>query len=56
MMEEICNIHIHDYNSTYHSYAELAADFKEEKLHPADLKTALSIYIDRLIEPVRKHF
>jgi len=55
MMEETCN-NLFNIGSTYNSYEELVEDFKSERLHPGDLKTALSIYIDRLIEPVRRHF
>ena len=40
----------------YKSYEELAADFGEGKLHPGDLKPALSKVLNELIEPVRKHF
>ncbi len=41
---------------TYYSYAELEKDYREEKLHPQDLKNAVAEYLDRLIAPVREHF
>jgi len=43
-------------NLTFNSYEELEATFKEKKLHPMDLKSAVAKYIDSLLEPVRKHF
>jgi tyrosyl-tRNA synthetase len=41
---------------TYYSYSELEKDYREEKLHPQDLKNAVAEYLDRLIAPVREHF
>ena len=41
---------------SYKSYEELERDFVQGKLHPVDLKNASSVYIDKLLEPVRKHF
>jgi len=41
---------------TYNSYEELETDFKEGKLHPGDLKTALAFELNQLISPVRLHF
>jgi tyrosyl-tRNA synthetase len=38
------------------SYEELAKAYAAEELHPADLKKAVAIYINEMIEPVRKHF
>jgi len=43
-------------NLEFKSYKELEAAFVEKKLHPMDLKTAVAIRINELIEPVRKHF
>ena len=43
-------------NRTYHSYEELELAFQEEKLHPGDLKPAVTRILNELIEPVRKHF
>lgn len=41
---------------TYHSFQELERDFRTGELHPMDLKEATADYLDRLIEPIRKHF
>ncbi|MFH0929155.1 MAG: tyrosine--tRNA ligase [Candidatus Aenigmatarchaeota archaeon] len=41
---------------TYTSYEELSKDYASGKLFPLDLKNAVAIYIDKLIEPVRDHF
>ena len=38
------------------SYDELVKVFKEGNLHPMDLKPAVADYINKLVEPVRKHF
>ena len=38
------------------SYSELEKAYAEGKLHPLDLKNAVSEYINKLIEPVRLHF
>ena len=43
-------------NVEYKSYLDLEKDFVAGKLHPMDLKNATAKYIDRLLEPVRKHF
>lgn len=43
-------------NKTFHSYAELEADFADGKLHPNDLKPSVAKVINELIEPVRRHF
>ncbi len=40
----------------YSSYADLEKDYIAKKIHPADLKTAAVKYLDKLLEPVRKHF
>jgi len=41
---------------SYNSYAQLENDFENKHLHPADLKRAVSIYINKIIDPVRQHF
>ena len=41
---------------TFSSYPELEKAFLEEKLHPLDLKAATTVYMDKLISPIRKHF
>lgn len=38
------------------SYSELEGMYSDGKIHPLDLKKAVAIEIDKLIEPVRKHF
>lgn len=43
-------------NKEYVTYAELENDFRNGLVHPADLKSAVSIEINKLLEPVRKHF
>ncbi len=40
----------------YGSYSTLENDFKEKKLHPLDLKTAVGDSLIRLLEPARKRF
>eukprot|EP01029_Cantina_marsupialis_P029768 TRINITY_DN782164_c0_g1_i1.p1 TRINITY_DN782164_c0_g1~~TRINITY_DN782164_c0_g1_i1.p1 ORF type:complete len:382 (+),score=124.88 TRINITY_DN782164_c0_g1_i1:129-1274(+) len=41
---------------TYTDFKVLEADFVEGKLHPGDLKPALSKAINKMLEPVRAHF
>jgi len=43
-------------NVEYGSYRELESDFALGKLHPMDLKNATAEQVNRLLEPVRKHF
>ncbi len=40
----------------FHNYAELEKAFAEGKLHPADLKNAVAEELNKIIEPIRKHF
>ncbi|MCX8193094.1 MAG: tyrosine--tRNA ligase [Nitrososphaeria archaeon] len=40
----------------YWSYEELERDYVEGKLHPADLKNAVSRALDEIIKPIREHF
>ena len=40
----------------YTAYAELEADYASGKIHPSDLKPAVTEALNRIIEPVRKHF
>lgn len=40
----------------YMSITELENDFREGKLHPMDLKNGTANSINKLLEPVRKHF
>ena len=39
-----------------HNYDELVKVFEKGDLHPMDLKPAVADYINKLVEPVRKHF
>ncbi|MEM5797704.1 MAG: tyrosine--tRNA ligase [Candidatus Aenigmatarchaeota archaeon] len=39
-----------------YSYQELENTFREGKLHPVDLKNAVVVYLNRMIEPIREHF
>lgn len=41
---------------TFNSYQDLEKAYSTGNLHPSDLKKAVSVYVDRLIEPTRKHF
>jgi tyrosyl-tRNA synthetase len=43
-------------NKTYTTYEELEADFVSGALHPGDLKAALTIGINSILDPIRKHF
>eukprot|EP00164_Ancoracysta_twista_P001076 GFYU01001407.1.p2 GENE.GFYU01001407.1~~GFYU01001407.1.p2 ORF type:complete len:384 (+),score=162.75 GFYU01001407.1:120-1271(+) len=43
-------------NVTYDKYEQMEDDFKNEKLHPGDLKPCLAKAINKLIQPVRDHF
>ncbi|PKM92059.1 MAG: tyrosine--tRNA ligase [Euryarchaeota archaeon HGW-Euryarchaeota-1] len=40
----------------YNNYAQLERDFKEGKLHPMDLKDALTKWLIAFLEPARQHF
>jgi tyrosyl-tRNA synthetase len=41
---------------SFSNYEELEKKFANKEIHPADLKASLASYLDKLIEPVRKHF
>ena len=41
---------------TYENWEALQADYEQEKVHPGDLKPAVAKAINKLIEPVRRHF
>ncbi len=43
-------------NLELNNYDELVKVFKTGNLHPMDLKPAVAHYINKLVEPVRKHF
>ena len=40
----------------YRSYEQLVTDFTEKKLHPQDLKLAISECLNNFLEPIRKEF
>lgn len=40
----------------YHTYEALAADYTEGTLHPGDLKPAVAVALNKLLQPVRDHF
>ena len=42
--------------SHYRSFEEMEKDFAEKKLHPGDLKAAVTEAINRLLDPIRKAF
>ncbi len=44
----------HGGDMDYNNYAQLEDDYKAGKLHPADLKAAVAISLDKILEPVRK--
>jgi tyrosyl-tRNA synthetase len=41
---------------TYTSYKDIEHDFITKKIHPMDLKNLTATYINKIIEPIRKHF
>eukprot|EP01133_Synstelium_polycarpum_P017526 gene17526-20915_t len=43
-------------NKTYTSYAEIEADYLSTALHPSDLKPAVALAINKILQPVRDHF
>merc|ERR1739848_352096 len=43
-------------NAKYEKIEELEEAFAKEEVHPGDLKNAVVIYLNRLLEPVRKKF
>lgn len=43
-------------NISFKTYSDLEKIFSEKKVHPMDIKVTLIKYLDRLIEPVRRHF
>lgn len=43
-------------NVTYAGYAEVERDFVAKKIHPMDLKNATATCVNKIIEPVYKHF
>ncbi|XP_059661361.1 tyrosine--tRNA ligase 1, cytoplasmic [Cornus florida] len=41
---------------TFSNFEELVADYENGKLHPLDLKNALSKALNKILQPVRDHF
>ncbi|WCJ31472.1 Tyrosine--tRNA ligase [Euphorbia peplus] len=41
---------------TFTSFEELVAEYVSGKLHPSDLKPALSKSLNKILQPVRDHF
>jgi tyrosyl-tRNA synthetase len=42
-------------NISYYSFNELELDFETGKIHPMDLKMSTSIYLDKIVSPVRTY-
>ena len=42
--------------TTYSDAKTLETDYESGKIHPGDLKAAVTASINRIIEPVRNHF
>jgi len=43
-------------STTYTSYKDVERDFVAKKIHPMDLKSATATHVNRIIEPIYKHF
>lgn len=43
-------------NIVYDNYMKLENDYKQNKIHPKDLKDSVAIYLNKVIEPIRNHF
>ncbi|KAJ8956846.1 hypothetical protein NQ318_014260 [Aromia moschata] len=43
-------------DAIFEDYGKLEQAFAKEDVHPADLKAAVEVYINRLLEPIRKVF
>lgn len=43
-------------STTYSSYSDVEREFVAKKIHPMDLKGATATYVNRIIEPVQRHF
>jgi tyrosyl-tRNA synthetase len=41
---------------SYTTYKDIEHDFVTKKIHPMDLKNSTATYINKIIEPIRKHF
>ena len=40
----------------FKSYEDLESAFEKQEIHPGDLKAAVEIYINQLLDPIRKKF
>ena len=43
-------------NIVYDNFMRLENDYNQKKIHPKDLKDSVSIYLNKVIEPIRNHF
>ena len=43
-------------NINYEKFEDLESGFAKEEVHPGDLKNAVEMYLNRLLDPVRKKF
>ena len=43
-------------NKVYSSFDELVSDFRNKKLHPMDLKSAMAVKLNYILKPAREHF
>jgi tyrosyl-tRNA synthetase len=46
----------HGGNITYYNNNDLTADFLRKKIHPLDLKNAVAVQINKIVEPIRNYF
>lgn len=46
----------HGGDLVYETYESVEKDFASEVLHPGDLKAGVEVYINKLLEPIRKTF
>jgi len=40
----------------YDDFTKLESDYNQKMIHPKDLKDSVSIYLNKIIEPIRNHF
>lgn len=43
-------------NKTFTTFKELEDSFAKEEVHPGDLKASVEVYINKLLDPIRKTF
>ena len=41
---------------TFETYEELEREYQADRVHPGDLKAAVTEAMNRILEPVRQHF